>query len=299
MTMQDINWAGVFNTPNEYEIQNHNKTSKIRSPYIYGTFYIPSNVKYKEYMVDFRADHLPKGTYCCLGCWSMDYSMIEKEYGKLQIDPNGIHAYAGFQNIYNGTKVGIMSFWDVFYKDKFGREQKIRAKRIYPVIATSKEEFDGEGTGAHCSVPYSWEANHWYRMHLKCGVSPNTGNTTVEQYVYDFETQEYTLICSYDVGVKNSSLKGSVYVFLENYITEHSGNIRSMEVCNAKYLDANTNQWHSLNEAYFTSQDGLPNYQGSYNFGVSHNRFWMITSGVGGDWFNNGKGKKGTTLSVK
>lgn len=298
MTTRKMNWESVFRIPSNAEIQNHNRTSQVRSPYIYGWFILPNETKYTEYMIDFKAGHLPKGTYCCLSNWSMDYSMIEKQYGNLQINPNGIHAYAGFQNIDDGAKVGIMSFWDVFYQDAAGVKRKIRAKRIYPEKATSKEEFTGEGTGAHCSVPYEWEANHWYRMHLRCGTSQVTGNTIVEQWVCDLETGKYTLICSYDVGVKNSSFKGSISVFLENYLPEYSGEVRSMEICNVKYLNADTNQWCMLTEAYIASDSGLPNYEGSYNFGASGNRFWMITSGVGGDWFNNGQGKKMTCLLV-
>ena len=76
-----------------------------------------------------------------------------------------------------------------------------------------------------------------------------------------------------------------------------------MEFCNAKYLDASTNQWIDLKQIYIESQqpsaDQALYYNGSYNFGVTENRFWMITSGIGGDWHNNGLGKKGTYLSVE
>lgn len=52
----------------------------------------------------------------------------------------------------------------------------------------------------------------------------------------------------------------------------------------------------TLTTIYVASANGLPQYEGSYDFGVSDGHLWMITSGVGGDWFNNGKGKKATYL---
>lgn len=297
-SIAELGWDSIFEIPSQEEIQSYNGSATNRSPYLYGWFTLPDETKYTEYVIDFKAGHLPKGTYCCLGNWKMDYSTLESQYENVRTEYEGVNAYAGFQNIYNGDKMGIMSFWDVFYEDESGVEQKLRAKRIYPKEVTNKEEFDGEGTGAHCSVPYAWEANHWYRMHLKCGTSQSTGNTTVEQWVCDLETGEYTLVCGYDTGVKNSLFKGSIAVFLENYMPEHAGNVRSMEICNAKYLDASTNQWTTLTTVYVASANGLPQYEGSYDFGVSDGHLWMITSGVGGDWFNNGKGKKATYLSL-
>jgi len=85
-------------------------------------------------------------------------------------------------------------------------------------------------------------------MHLKCGTSQETGNTVVEQWVCDLSTGEYTLLCSYDIGVPNSSFKGQMAVFLENYLTQYAGDVRSMEICNAKYLDAVTGQWITITD---------------------------------------------------
>ena len=65
-----------------------------------------------------------------------------------------------------------------------------------------------------------------------------------------------------------------------------------MMVKNPCYLDVKTNQWRAINEVYLSSNGGLPTYEGSYNFGIEDGTIWMITSGVGGDWYNNGKGKK-------
>ena len=295
LTTEELGWNSIFEIPSHEEIQSYNVIATKRSPYIYGWFSVPQDVRYTEYMIDFKAGHLPKGTYCSLGCWYMDYSHLESQYESVRVDST-VHAYAGFQNIDNGEKVSIMSFWDVLCKDFTGKETVIRAKRVYPETTDYSQDFTGEGTGAHCSVPYDWEVGHWYRMHLKCGTSQETGNTVVEQWVCDLASGDYTLLCSYDIGVPNSTFKGQMAVFLENYMPEHAGDVRSMEICNAKYLDAATGQWITITDAYVGSDSGLPNYEGSYDFGVVDDHIWMITSGVGGDWFNNGKGKKATAL---
>jgi len=295
---QDMNWASVFPIPSDAEIENHNRSSSIRSPYLYGWLSIPAQTRYTEYMVDFKADHLPNGTYCCLSNWTMDYSSLERQYQSVWTEYDSIHAYAGFQSLQNGEKVGIMSFWDVYCQDASGRVTTIRAKRVYPETTNHTEDFGGEGTGAHCIVPYPWEADHWYRMHLICSTSPQTGNTVVDQWVCDLETGAYTLLCSYDTGVAGATFKGSTAIFLENFVTEYSGDVRTMEVCNAWYLDADTNQWYAIREAYIGSDGGLPRLEGSYSFGTADNRFWMITSGVGGDWFGNGKGRSADYFTV-
>ena len=297
LSTAELGWDSIFEIPSHEEIKNYNESATKRSPYIYAWFSVPQDTRYTEYTIDFKAGHLPKGTYCNLGCWYMDYSYLESQYESVRVDST-IHAYAGFQNIHSGQKVSIMSFWDVFCKDYTGKETMIRAKRVYPATTDYSEDFTGEGTGAHCSVPYDWVVGHWYRMHLKCRTSSETGNTVVEQWVCDLATEEYTLLCSYDIGVPNSAFKGQIAVFLENYMPEYAGDVRSMEICNAKYLAAATEQWVTITDAYVGSDSGLPNYEGSYDFGVANDHIWMITSGVGGDWFNNGKGKQATTLNM-
>ena len=72
-----------------------------------------------------------------------------------------------------------------------------------------------------------------------------------------------------------------------------------MQVRDAKYLEESTGQWRDITEVYLSCRGGLPKYEGSYNFGSDENGIWMITSGVGGDWYNNGKGKQGAYYAVK
>ena len=64
------------------------------------------------------------------------------------------------------------------------------------------------------------------------------------------------------------------------------------------YLDADTQEWYAIASAQMHSEGGLPQYEGSYNFGADSECFWMITSGVGGDWYGNGTGQQGGTFSI-
>ncbi len=300
-TYSDPFWDTVFTFPTDEEVEKYENGNQKRSPYISGYFQIPDDTKFTEYMIDFRADYVPNGTYISLANWKMDRSALEEQYES--INASHIDAYAGFQKLSDGRMYSIMSFWDVFCKDKDGKEVEIRAKRVFPETTASKEAFDGEGTGAHHSDAYAWESDHWYRMYLKCSTSRETGNTLVEQGVLDLETGLYTTLCIYDIGYPNSTFVGTVAVFLENYDADYAGHVRTMEFCNAKIFNATTNQWNDLKDIHIYSMQPQAEqtllYSGSYNFGVTEDRFWIITSGVGGDWHNNGKGKRDELLSVK
>lgn len=285
-------WEKVFPMPAQAQIASHR--SRCRSPYLAGWLEIPSDVRYTEYKVDFRAAHLPRGTYCCLGNWAMDLSTLEKKYASVRTEYAHVNGYAGFQKIGTGKMVSIMSFWDIFCKDFSGRETVIRAKRLYPDAAIDGDSFWGEGTGARCIAPYPWKENRWYRMHLKCVPAQDTGNTLVEQWATDLETGKKTLLARFDLGFGGSAFRGSIAVFLENFLEKNAGQVRSMEVRRARYRRADTGLWVPVTDVYLASQGGMPNYEGSYRFGVEGERIWMITSGVGGDWFSNGRGQSGT-----
>lgn len=295
---RNMKWETVFPMPSRNEIANYRNPNKRRSPYLAGWLGIPAETRYTEYMIDFKATHLPRGTYCCLGNWAMDYSSLKKRYKTVRTEYGWTHAYAGLQKTENGQMVSIMSFWEIYCQDFSGKETTIRAKRLYPKTVVGADSFSGEGSGARSIVPFDWKAGHWYRMHLKCIPSPATGTTLVEQWIHDIETEECTLLCRYDTGVADSTFKGNMAIFLENFLPETAGEVRSMEAWGARYLRADTKQWQTITSAYLEPEDGVPQYEGSYQFGVSENRIWMIASGVGGDWFHNGKGKRGTHFKI-
>ncbi len=292
-----MNWTDVFTFPTEEEIATYNATAKNLAPYICGWLDIPGDKRYTEYVIDFKADYLPNATYCCLSNWKMDYSSLSQEYTSYRTEYDGVHAYAGFQSLADGERVSIMSFWDIFCKDAAGNETVIRAKLVYPE-ATDNDSFGGEGTGAHCLVPYPWEAGKWYRMRLLCTNYENIETTVVEQWVCDVEADEWTLLCAYDTGVKDACFKGNTAIFLEDYLPQTAGEIRSMEVCGAMYRDVSDGQWKNIEKAYLSSNGGLPKYEGSYRYGTKGSIFWMITSGVGGDMYGNGTGQIGYSFSI-
>jgi len=298
MITRDMNWEKVFRLPTQEELAAYTNPLGYRSPYIFGWFYIPEGVRFTEFSIDFKADHVPRGTYCSLGNWKMDDRALRQKYS--QVTDMQVCGYAGFQHIDTGEMGAIMSFWDVFCKDALGNEEVIRAKRVYPETTEHREDFWGEGTGAHCFVPYAWEANHWYRMYLRCTTSAVTGNTVVEQWVCDLETGEETLLCGYDIGYGDSAFVNWMGIFLENYITEEAGQVRSMEICNPRYLNEQTGQWCELTEIDISVSDDMEGiiYEGSYRYGLEEDRVWMITSGVGGNWRDNGTGQKSEHYTI-
>lgn len=291
-------WNRVFPVPSRSEINAYANPDYCRSPYIAGWLSIPDGLCYTEYSVDFKADFAPVGTYCCISNWKLDLSDLKKTHTNVRTEYAGVQGYAGFQNT-DGDKgrATIMSFWDIYATDPGGKDITIRAKLIYPET-DGDDSFGGEGTGAHRIVSYDWEDGHWYRMLLQCGKNSATGNTTVEQWVCDLETGTWTKLCVYDTGLKKTSFIGSTAFFLENYLAYAAGEVRTMELKNARYRQASDGRWVNIDSAYMSSQGGKPKYEGSYNFGSEGGSFWAITSGVGGDWYNNGKGRSAAWIYV-
>lgn len=291
-------WSGVFPMPDEAEIAAYTNPDDLRSPYIAGWLDTGSDTRFTEYSIDFKADYAPEGTYFCLANHKLDLSPLEAKYSSVRTEYPGVHTYSGFQNtVTDKGKVSILSFWDIYVTDAYGRETVIRPTLVYPE-PDGDDEFGGEGTGAHRIVPYDWQEGRWYRMLLQCGKSTTTGNTTVEQWVRDLESGSWTKLCVYDLGFPGSCFEGDVAFFLENYISSLAGEVRTMEVKNPRIRLQSNGQWVNITEAHLSSQGGKPRYEGSYAFGVSGESFWAITSGVGGDWYNNGKGQSGAWLSI-
>lgn len=292
-------WQDVFPLPSASAIQAYTNPNNSRSPYLYGWFQLGKSTRFTEYAVDFKADYLPKGTYCCLGQWSMDLSSLEKTHTNVRTEYSGVQGYAGFQSTVTAKGMAsILSFWDVYATDPYGQNVTLRAKLVYPE-PDGNDSFSGEGTGAHHIRSYPWEASHWYRMLLQCSTDGATGHTLVTQWVCDLETGTWTKLCVYDTLLPDSCFVGNVALFLENYIPSLAGQVRSMEVRNARILNADTGRWQDVEELYMGSNGGAPQYEGSYAFGTRSDRFWMITSGVGGDWYNNGTGQKAGTYQIQ
>ena len=52
-------------------------------------------------------------------------------------------------------------------------------------------------------------------MIIQCGTSETTGNTTVEQLVQDLETEQWTYLSKYNLGIKDIAFTGDVAMFLD------------------------------------------------------------------------------------
>lgn len=292
-----MNWSSVFPIPSSSEVDAANQSATVRSPYLYGWLQMDREYRFIEYSADFKADHLPKATYCCLANMRMDLSPLKKIYKSVYTDYESVNMYAGLQRRWN-EYCSILSFWDIFCTDANGNQHTIRAKRLYPSEVIGNDDFTGEGTGAHTLVSYELEEDHWYRMLLQCSQSAETGTTLVEQWVCDLETGAWTLLCRYDTGIPDSCFTGPVALFLENFDPDYAGEVRSMEVTNIRMRDADTLQWKTISNISIGSNGGLPSYEGSYAYGSQGNRFWMITSGVGGDWYAEGRIPQNKTYSI-
>ena len=292
-------WQDVFPLPSSSAIQAYANPNNSRSPYLYGWLQMGNTTRFTEYAIDFKADYLPQGTYCCVGQWTMDLTNLKQTHTNIHAEGTPGLAYAGFQNTTSSKGMtSIMSFWDIFATDAYGRDVTIRAQLVYPE-PDGDDSFTGEGTGAHHSRTYQWEASHWYRMLLQCSTDGATGHTLVTQWVCDLETGAWTKLCCYDTGLTDSCFVGDVALFLENYIPSLAGQVRSMEVRNARIHNAATGQWQDVESIYMGSNGGSPQYEGSYAFGARSDRFWMITSGVGGDWYGNGTGQTAGTYRIQ
>lgn len=276
--IDDINdmWVTRMNIPNSNEIANYNRISTSRSPYIVGWLKTGGMGRFTQFAIDFKADFLPEYTYCSLCNFYLDYSSLSNTYSKIYSQV-GLSGYAGFQRGDSvESKVGILSFWNTYCEDENGNKIKIKPIRVYPEN-DDNNEFSGEGEGVHCLAKYEWEQGKWYRMLLQCGISETTSNTTVEQWVQNLETKNWVLLSKYDIGIKNVAFINDSAVFLENFNSKTSGEIRTMEVKNIRICLEGSEKWTSIRSANFCENYDYP---GSYKYGTDTESFWIITTGI-------------------
>ena len=277
-SVTERDWAAYMTLPDSAEVNAFNVASTNRSPYLTATADTSGCRRFTQYAVDFRAEYLPTGTYCCLANFDLDYSSLLTAYTEYNTAYNGVAGYAGFQRNLDGRMNSIMSFWDVYCRDASGNETLIRAKRLSPV-EDGNSNFSGEGTGVHCLVDYPWQAGRWYRMMLQCSTSETTGNTVVEQWVCDLESGIWSSLCKYDLGVPNVCFQGNVAAFLECFQYETAGNVRSMELRNIRIADAGSGEWTDVRRIYCST---AYDYPGSYAYGADEHTVYMISTGLDG-----------------
>lgn len=280
-------WSKIFKFPASQKSQ---QLSNKRSPYVCCWFTNESKIKYTKYSIDMKSDYIPHGTYCSGFNGFFDFTNAKQ---KIKTDKNSVYLYSGLQRRSDGRTQFILSIWDQFYIDGKGIERTIRAKRIFPEFETDDDSFTGEGTGAHTILPYDWKPGFWYRMILQCGKSESNGNTTVMLCFKNLQTNELSHVCTYDTGLQNCCFVGSPAIFVENYDTKYSCDVRTFECSYPRICLLSNNKWKNLNETSgFDCSDGT---YGSWEAGADDNNFYMITSGVPGCGRNMKTGK----LSVK
>jgi len=295
---QSRDWNQIMPLPGEQEINAHNNSSSTRSPYVTG-YYNFSGSHYSQFAVDFKADYIPKYTYLCPVSWWMDTSCVKKNYKSIDSSRS---AYAGFQYGDHGT-IAIMSVWDTAYTDKNGNKGYIHAKVTYynpnaeyvEVVDNGEEIGDYTDTFTSCRVSFDWQPGHWYRTLIQYGTSPTTGNTSLLFWVYDLSTGTWTELMEFDLGMKGTYMT-SFACFLENYSPSTSGNIRTMELTNARAYNAE-GTWKAaksiktvLDAAVYTDLNG----SGSCKFFCDGTVFGVITTGISG----LAKNKSGETFTI-
>lgn len=270
-------WSRIMDLPSEQEIAEFNEKSADRAPYVSGWLNIDPEMKFSEYSIDFKADHLPYGTYFGCANIKMDLSSLEQEYEEVSKDL-WLSFYGGLQMREPETEGNsLMSFWDIYCKDKTGETSVVHAKLIYPENET-ENVFDNEGSGVNFHNEYDWQIGRWYRMLFQCGRSEENGHTTVEQRICDLETGEWTKLCCYDTGLTDSCFVGNVALFLENYLPEYAGDIRTIEFKNIRIRPSNSTEWMAIKQIDLSAND----WPGSFCFGSDDEHFWMITTGIEG-----------------
>ena len=73
-----------------------------------------------------------------------------------------------------------------------------------------------------------------------------------------------------------------------------------MEVANIQVTPIeDETSYINVQSVWLSPNGGEPTYSGSYAYGSQGMRFWAITSGVGGDWYGDGRGQAGGWHSVQ
>ena len=274
-----IPWGSVVSLPGESEIRAYRGTQ--RAPYVCCEPVFSKMRTYTEFSVDFRADHLPKGTYLCVNNWDFDDSGLRKRYESVKRDYNGVAGYAGFQRHYDGTTWIIMTVWDTRCYDRKGNMTRIQARQTYP---KNNEGFEvcrgdtdtGEGCFVHTLLRYDWREGRNYRALLQL-TNPSDGtNSHLLFYVCDLQTGAWTQLVEYDLGYNGAYMNRCVS-FLEDFSANDAGRPRSMVLANYRVRPTGKTAWQGAKQASlycYYSNDG------SYQFGAKGNAFWTVTTGI-------------------
>ena len=277
------NWEEYMDMPSEEQMEASN--GRERSPYVAFWVKYPDVDKAIEYCVDVHTDHDPITTYYCPMNWITDVSSLEEQYESVYNDfADSIGGYCGFQRLEDGSKVFIMTLWDIFCKDSDGNVGVIAPEVIYPEDGGKAAlEGDAEGSYVQCIVPFDWRPGRDYRILLQQSDSDTTGNAVFTTWICDLAENKWVEMASFDSGVPDIYL-GLSGGFLENFDAAYAGDVRTMELSNMKAKAKDSSDWVAAESVIvmLNSSLGIEDYVGSANFGTDGASFWAITSGVDG-----------------
>ena len=123
-TLRD--WGSIMTLPTSSEVSaynNKNKSNtdlKYRAPYVQGWLDTSDATTFSQYAIDFKADKVPKATYCSLANFRLDFSSRKTKYTEVYQDYTSVSGYCGFQRAPDGSLNLILSLWDV--DDNVGAE---------------------------------------------------------------------------------------------------------------------------------------------------------------------------------
>jgi len=269
---QAVNWSSHFRIPSDREVKAHTATG--RAPYLVCYPQFGNSQGFTDYAVDFRADHLPIGTYVATCNFDIDYSVLLKSYASVSRDYQSVGGYCGFQRGYDGKGLAIMTIWDTTCRAKNGNTTVLRASGVYPKDSASfqRNKDYREGSFLQCIVPFDWKEGRNYRTVVQLY------GRKVTFFVEDLLTQAWTMLMEFDIGYEGGFIT-SPCAFLEDFSLDAQGAVRSMALANFRARDCKTGKWISTKKAILGENYEYP---GSYNYGTEGNAFFFITSNIPG-----------------
>lgn len=225
------------------------------------------------FMIDFYSDSSDAlATYWSNANWHMYTRETIKQKGYKLFQGGG--AYAGLQITYKDTeRKGIMSLWQYTYRGKGGETMVLKAKALYG----DTTEYDNEGSGTSCVMPYDWKSSQWYRQLLYCWEDEETGDTLIGTWFYDYEADKWTLFAYYDTFLVGSYIEGGVSQFLENFVEGYRERVRSFRYRNIYFLPHDGEEWVSSPTVALRS-DGNEKAMGEAKLGVSDDGTYVWAS---------------------
>lgn len=263
-------WAELMDLPSAEEIASRNQSGGDCAPFVAGSF-STGDTTYSGVSVDFKADQMPAGTYCAVSHFNFTYPTLS-QYPDLHTSQYGYAGFAGFQRLEDGSYVVLMSIWDEIYTAD-GQEQRIRARLIEPE-PDGETAFSNQGTGVKYQPIFPWKEGLWYQAMIYLGTSKETGNTTLEYWVQNLETEQWFQVCTYDLGAPSVGFKGDLVFSLSNNFPQTAGEIRTMEIRNARIL---SNEWVTLTSGTLRQ---YYDHKGSYCAGAEGDTVYLLTTGV-------------------